>query len=336
MMHYVRRNCRHGPIGTGYRLFVVACCSARRCSALPSPCSTAARRAPRAPTGRDPVVRPNQCASGTPRGHWPAARRGGRRPSPTSASSSASSKGPPSSPIRPRCPRRSTKRPCWPTWSRAGSLPPVEQRLPEEPHGAHSRCARSATYGGTWRRAFTGPADGENMNRIMAVDKLLFVDYTGLKIVPSVARAWKVSDDGRTITLTLRKGLKWSDGQPFTADDIMFWFQDLYSNKELTPTPSTGNVDQRQAWHAREGRRLHGRRQVPGSRTRCSSTCSLASRRSAAVWRWVVAAAGAAAATSRAPYAPAHYLKQFHPKYVAADQFDQAGQGRAARQLGRA
>src|SRR5205814_8632383 len=67
---------------------------------------------------------------------------------------------------------------------------------------------------------------------------LLFVDYTVIKIVPSVAKDWKLEDGGKTTTLFLRKGMKWSDGELFTADDIVFWFEDLYSNKELTPTPA--------------------------------------------------------------------------------------------------
>ena len=46
-----------------------------------------------------------------------------------------------------------------------------------------------------------------------------------------------MSDDGKTFTLFLRKGMKWSDGAPFTADDFVFWFEDLYSNKEIVPTP---------------------------------------------------------------------------------------------------
>src|SRR5204862_5086051 len=33
------------------------------------------------------------------------------------------------------------------------------------------------------------------------------------------------------------RGMKWSDGQPFTADDFVFWFEDLYQNKDLVPTP---------------------------------------------------------------------------------------------------
>ena len=32
--------------------------------------------------------------------------------------------------------------------------------------------------------------------------------------------------------------MKWSDGQPFTADDFMFWYEDIYQNKDLVPTPT--------------------------------------------------------------------------------------------------
>ena len=69
-------------------------------------------------------------------------------------------------------------------------------------------------YGGTWRRGFTGPGDVENGNRINASDKLLFWDYTGTKIVPSVAKGVDMSADGKTYTISLRKGMKWSDGAP--------------------------------------------------------------------------------------------------------------------------
>ncbi len=119
---------------------------------------------------------------------------------------------------------------------RQGKLPPVEQRLPREPL-VIKPLAGTGRYGGIWRRGFIGPSDGENGNRINASDKLLFWNPAGDEIVPSVARGYEMSADGKTTTLFLRKGMKWSSGQPFTADDFAFWYEDIYSNKDIVPTP---------------------------------------------------------------------------------------------------
>ncbi|HWU36152.1 MAG TPA: hypothetical protein VN203_00825, partial [Candidatus Acidoferrum sp.] len=86
---------------------------------------------------------------------------------------------------------------------KAGKLPPVQERIPAEPmviKPVHS----IGKYGGTWRRGFTGPGDGENGNRIVSTDKILFWDFTGTKIMPCVARDWKMSDDGRIVAILLR------------------------------------------------------------------------------------------------------------------------------------
>ncbi len=122
---------------------------------------------------------------------------------------------------------------------KAGKLPPVEQRLPDEPLVVKP-LREVGKYGGTWRRGFTGVGDKENGSRIVSTDKLLFVDYTGNKVVPSLAKSWEFRDDGRTFVVNLRKGVKWSDGQPFTANDILFWFEDIYQNKDLVPLPTIG------------------------------------------------------------------------------------------------
>ena len=121
---------------------------------------------------------------------------------------------------------------------KAGKLPAVDKRLPETSQLLVIKPLHEiGKYGGNWRRAFTGPADHENGNRINSADKILTFDYTGTKIVPSLARDWKVSDDGKTTTIYLRKGARWSDGTPFTANDFMFWYDDIYLNKNIVPTP---------------------------------------------------------------------------------------------------
>src|ERR1700676_3876136 len=73
---------------------------------------------------------------------------------------------------------------------KAGKLPPVEQRIPQEPMVL--KPLRSVgKYGGTRRRGFLGPGDSENGNRVRSADKLLFWDVNGAKIVPSVAKGWE-------------------------------------------------------------------------------------------------------------------------------------------------
>jgi peptide/nickel transport system substrate-binding protein len=122
---------------------------------------------------------------------------------------------------------------------KAGKLPAVEQRLPKASDVMVVKPVHEiGKYGGRWRRGFTGPGDSENGNRIVSTDKILMWDYTGSKIVPCLAKSWSLSDDGKTATVNLREGMKWSDGHPFTADDFLFWYTEIYSNKALVPTPA--------------------------------------------------------------------------------------------------
>ena len=120
---------------------------------------------------------------------------------------------------------------------KAGKLPPVEKRLPEPAELMVVKPLKEiGKYGGRWRRGFAGPADVENGNRICSTDKLLMFDYTGNKVTPSLVKDWRQSDDGKVCAIFLRRGLRWSDGEPFTADDFLFWYTEIYQNKELVPT----------------------------------------------------------------------------------------------------
>ena len=198
---------------------------------------------------------------------------------------------------------------------KAGKLPPVDKRIPEEPmvvKPVHS----IGRYGGTWRRGFTGPGDSENGNRIVSTDKILFWDYTGTKVMPCIAKDYKVSDDGKVVTIFLRKGMKWSDGQPFTADDFVFWYEDIYLNKDIQPTPNPDFM-------------VNGK---PGRLTK-RDEYTVMFEFPEANYLFVDILAGSTAlgggqATQQhngrtmGAYMPAHYLKQFHPKYVAKDELD--------------
>jgi peptide/nickel transport system substrate-binding protein len=112
-------------------------------------------------------------------------------------------------------------------------LPPVEMRLPPEPVVVKP-IERPGSFGGVWRRAYTGLSDLVGARRIL-YDPLVrwSPDY---KVVPNIARKWDVSDDGKSFTFHLAKGIRWSDGQPFTSDDILFYFEDIVFDKELTPS----------------------------------------------------------------------------------------------------
>jgi peptide/nickel transport system substrate-binding protein len=114
---------------------------------------------------------------------------------------------------------------------KAGKLPPVAERIGQDPL-VIKPVHEIGKYGGIWRRGFTGPADFANGYRCCSgTDHMLFWDYTGDIVVPNIAKGWEMSPDGRMLTLHLRRGMKWSDGYPFTADDFMFWYEDMYHNK---------------------------------------------------------------------------------------------------------
>ncbi len=183
-------------------------------------------------------------------------------------------------------------------------------------------------YGGTWRRGFVGPGDGENGNRINASDKLIFWDFTGANIIPSIAKSVTQSDDGKTTRVALRKGMKWSDGQPFTADDFVFWFEDIYSNKNIVPT---GIADMSPAGK-------------PGKIVKIDET-TVEFQFEVPYFLFIDMLAGDTLIgggmsvrqyqnRSFGCYAPKHYLKQFLPKYSSEDAVNARAQVRRFRELG--
>jgi peptide/nickel transport system substrate-binding protein len=121
----------------------------------------------------------------------------------------------------------------------AGTLPPVEQRLPEEPLVVlpYVDCGE---YGGTLRGFARAYESGTS--EILSWRQLNMVRYSDdmVTVVPNVAQGWTWNDDYTEVTFHLRKGHKWSDGKAFTADDVTFWANDIINNKEIhkeTPFP---------------------------------------------------------------------------------------------------
>jgi peptide/nickel transport system substrate-binding protein len=120
---------------------------------------------------------------------------------------------------------------------KAGTLPPVEQRLPANPR-VETPVEQVGQYGGTWRSGMVGGSDRNWMFRITGYEPLIAWDrdWTG-KVIPNLAEEFSGNADATEFTFKLRKGLKWSDGQPFTADDVGFFVNDLARNKDLFPNP---------------------------------------------------------------------------------------------------
>ena len=119
---------------------------------------------------------------------------------------------------------------------KAGKIPPLAQRLPENPLVVQP-IEEVGQYGGTWRAAFKGVADFHAYQRNVYESMLRWPRDPKGQIGPGLAEKWEFAPDGKQLTLTLRKGLKWSDGQPFTTDDILFWWEDIALDTNLSPSP---------------------------------------------------------------------------------------------------
>ncbi len=112
----------------------------------------------------------------------------------------------------------------------AGTILPVEERLPKNPL-VMEPLESIGTYGGTWQRAM--PNVGE-ISHFYGAEPI--VTYSReFTIEPNLAYKWDILDDGKEYIFYLREGLRWSDGEPLTADDIMFWYEDILLNPELSP-----------------------------------------------------------------------------------------------------
>lgn len=117
---------------------------------------------------------------------------------------------------------------------RSGELPPVDERLPSNPFTIEP-VDGIGQYGGEWSGG-TIETNGNFWIRNGGYQQLLrwTPDWDG--IVPNLAESYEVNDDATEFTFHLRQGIRYSDGEPLTADDIVFWYEDVLMNEELTPT----------------------------------------------------------------------------------------------------
>ncbi|NLD74966.1 MAG: ABC transporter substrate-binding protein, partial [Chloroflexi bacterium] len=180
----------------------------------------------------------------------------------------------------------------------AGSLPPVEERIPENPF-VITGLDGIGNYGGTLRKSFSGQADGGTIDH-MAMRGMLNINHE-MVLHPYLVESWEVTSDATEYTFHLRKGLRWSDGEPMTAEDFRFYYEDFILNEELTAV-----VGQNLSSDV-EGTRVAAEFSVLDDFT---IRYKFALPKS--LWPYSGIVTGILAH-------PAHYMKQFHKDYADAD-----------------
>ncbi|MET9021806.1 ABC transporter substrate-binding protein [Actinopolymorpha sp. NPDC004070] len=117
---------------------------------------------------------------------------------------------------------------------KAGDLPPLKQRLPTDPLVVTPQ-ERIGTYGGQWDLFGDSPPAAGGAE--VYYEWLVRWSADWKKVIPNVVRSWEIEGAGRQYTFHLRRGMKWSDGKPFTTEDIAFAYEDVVLNKELFSAP---------------------------------------------------------------------------------------------------
>ncbi len=117
-----------------------------------------------------------------------------------------------------------------------GKLPSVDERLPSEPLVVFPY-DEIGQYGGQLRAGSLSTSFyGGDPSLYMAHQSFLRLTPNLREAVPNIFKDWQVSSDFTEITCFMRKGMKWSDGEPCTVDAFMWWWEDHTLNTDITPT----------------------------------------------------------------------------------------------------
>lgn len=188
-----------------------------------------------------------------------------------------------------------------------GKLPAVADRVSKEPMVVQPPDA-IGTYGGILRGAATGlTTEGWDLATIR--EQKLFSFLPDLStLYTNIVKSAVFSDENKVLTVSLRDGMKWSDGQPVTADDYVFWYEDIFSNRDVLVNPYSEWMSGGQPVVVKKVDNLTVRFEfkVPNPTLPVNLAMTYG---------------------QRDPFAPAHFLKQYHIKYnpKAADMAKEAG-----------
>ena len=192
----------------------------------------------------------------------------------------------------------------------AGELPPVEERLPPNPEVIVPRDAvgeyggQSVVAIGNANHLFGDP------QAVMGTELILRIDEDFSSIRGGLAESWEFSDGGKIQVLHLRQGLKWSNGDPFTADDFVFAWEDLWNNEEFAPGGPPGT------WSTGSGA---DRKHLTMEKVD-EYTIRLTFDRP---YPLIILHQTFYAGSQGGLWQPSNYAKQFHPKHADADDLAQ-------------
>jgi peptide/nickel transport system substrate-binding protein len=117
---------------------------------------------------------------------------------------------------------------------KAGKLQPAAKRLPEKPLVVKLPAGAQVGQHGGSLNMLIGRSRDVRMLVVYGYARLVGYDQK-FNVEPDILESVEVKDD-RVYTMKLRKGHRWSDGQPFTTDDFKYFWEDVANDKELSPT----------------------------------------------------------------------------------------------------
>ena len=182
----------------------------------------------------------------------------------------------------------------------AGKLPPVEERLPSNPRKLNFKNLdlKIGKYGGSIRMLMARAKDARQMS-VYGYSRLVGYHPKTFELEADILESFEVKE-GRRFTFELRRGHRWSDGQPLTSEDFRYWWEDVANNKELSPVgpPKIMTINDELPIFEVINRykfRYTWKRPNPDFLPRLASASPL----------YI--------------YRPAHYMRQFHEKYTDQD-----------------
>jgi ABC-type transport system substrate-binding protein len=116
----------------------------------------------------------------------------------------------------------------------AGRLPTLAARLPVDAMVPDIDFV-SGVHGGSITIPLRSAVDTNSLESWFGHEPLIRWDSAWRTLRPNLAASWEFSPDSRRFTFHLRRGVRWSDGTPFTSGDLAFWYREIVLDDEVTP-----------------------------------------------------------------------------------------------------